>query len=261
MKDFPMTPTRRALRALTLTLLGATCLAAFADDAAIRKAWAERNPTAPAIDEISKTPIPGLFELRIGNELIYSNENGDYLMFPAQDAPEGHIIETKTHNDVTAARIDKLIGFDVASLPFKDAIMRKQGTGARRLVVFEDPNCHFCKDVEKSLVELKDVTIYTFLIPILGDDSVKKSRDIWCSKDAAKTWISWMLQGQAPQREMGSCDTSALQRNLALAEKHRVVGTPAIVFEDGTRVPGMADLPTLQKRIDDVAAGRSGKKS
>ncbi|HEX4509317.1 MAG TPA: DsbC family protein, partial [Burkholderiaceae bacterium] len=209
-----MTPTRHALRAFAAALTGAACLTALADDAAIRKTWTERNPTAPAIDEISKTPIPGLYELRIANEIVYASENGDYLMFPSQDAPEGHIIETKSHTDITGAHLDKLTGFDVASLPFKDAIVRKQGSGARRVVVFEDPNCHYCKDVEKSLVELKDVTIYTFLIPILGPDSVKKSRDIWCSKDASKTWVSWMLQGQQPPREMGTCDSTAMQRNV-----------------------------------------------
>jgi thiol:disulfide interchange protein DsbC len=127
-------------------------------------------------------------------------------------------------------------------------------------VVFEDPNCHFCKDVEKNLVALKDVTIYTFLIPILGPDSVQKSRDIWCAKDAAKTWRSWMLSGVTPQREMGHCDTSALTRNTALAEKHRVMGTPAIVFEDGSRFGGFAELDKLEKRLDEVAAAQASSK-
>ena len=123
----------------------------------------------------------------MGDEILYSDEKGDYMIFPSQDQADGHIIDTRTKADITAQKLDKLTGFDVPNLPYKDAIAIKQGTGARRLVVFEDPNCHFCKDVEKNLVALKDVTIYTFLIPILGPDSVQKSRDIWCSKDSAKT--------------------------------------------------------------------------
>ena len=250
---------RSALRTLAATGLAAACLAAWSDEAAIRKSWAERNAKAPPIDEISKTPIPGLYELRVGTEIFYSDEKGDYLIFPSQDQPDGHIIETKTKTDVTQLKLDKLLGFDVPNLPFKDAIVFKQGSGARRLVVFEDPNCHFCKDVEKNLVALKDVTIYTFLIPILGPDSVQKSRDIWCAKDAAKTWRSWMLSGVAPQREMGHCDTSALTRNTALAEKHRVMGTPAIVFDDGSRIGGFVELDKLEKRLDEVAAATSKK--
>jgi thiol:disulfide interchange protein DsbC len=255
-----MSTIRRALRSFAAFGLTAACLAAWSDDAAIRKSWAERNPKAPAIDQIAKTPIPGLYELRVGEELFYSDEKGDYMIFPSMDQPDGHIIETKSKTDITQAKIDKLVGFDVANLPFKDAILIKQGTGARRLVVFEDPNCHFCKDVEKNLVALKDVTIYTFLIPILGPDSVQKSRDIWCAKDSAKTWRTWMLSGVTPQREMGTCDTSALTRNTALAEKHRVMGTPAIVFDDGTRFGGFVELDALQKRLDEVAAAQASAK-
>lgn len=253
---------RSALRFLSAAALAATCLGAWSDDAAIRKAWAERNPTAPAIDEISKTPIPGLFELRVGTEVVYSDERGNYMIFPSQDQSDGHIIDTRTRTDLTAARIDKLTAVDVPKLPFKDAIVLKQGTGARRLVVFEDPNCHYCKDLEKNLVALKDVTIYTFLIPILGPDSVTKSRDIWCAKDNARTWRSWMLAGAAPMRSMGECDTSALNRNLALSQRYRVNGTPAIIFDDGTRFAGATDLERLQKRLDDVAAAQAapGKK-
>ena len=255
-----MTPIRSALRSLTALGLIATCVAAWSDDAAIRKSWAERNPTAPPIDEISRTPIPGLFEVRVGQEILYSDDKGDYMIFPSQDQSDGHIIDTRTKTDITGQKLDKLTGFDVAKLPFKDAIVFKQGSGARRLVVFEDPNCHFCKDVEKNLVALKDVTIYTFLIPILGPDSVQKSRDIWCSKDAAKTWRSWMLSGTPPTREMGKCDSSALARNTELAEKHRVMGTPALVFDDGTRFGGYVDLDKIEKRLEEVAAAQAAKK-
>ena len=196
---------------LRRALLAATCLAAFtqaafADDAAIRKNIAERMPDFPKIDEISKTPMAGLYEVRVGADVFYTDEQGNYLI-------EGQILETKTHTNLTEARIAKLTAIDFSALPLKDAIVWKQGTGARKLVVFADPNCAFCKKFERELQQVKDVTVYTFLYPILGGDSPEKSKNIWCAKDNTKAWRDWMLDGAAPARSMGQCDTSALMRN------------------------------------------------
>jgi len=224
-------------------------LAAQADEAAIRKNLAQRLPNLPAIDEVSKTPMPGLYEVRFGTDVIYTDETGQYLI-------EGHLIDTKTRANLTEARVNKLTQIDFASLPLKDAILIKQGTGARKLVIFGDPNCGYCKHLERDLVTLKDVSIYTFLYPILGPDSNAKSRDIWCSRDPAKTWRSWMVDGTVPPRAMGNCDTAAIQRNIALGTKHRVRGTPGVVFEDGSRSPGAMPAAELETRIA-AAAKRS----
>ncbi len=124
--------------------------------------------------------------------------------------------------------------------------------------MFEDPNCHYCKDAERSFMQLKNVTIYTFLIPILGEDSVTKTRTIWCSKNNAQVWRNWMLQGDLPPRPMGNCDLSAIQRNLDLAARHHLNYTPAIIFDDGSRFAGEADVEHLGKRLDEVAAARKG---
>ncbi len=246
-----MSANRTALRALLPAVLAALLAgAAHADDAAIRKSWAARNPDSAPIDEITKTPIPGLYEVRIGLQIFYMDEKGDYVLFPSDDtAGMGHIIEMRNKHDVTQARIDKLTNVDVDKLPWKDAMVMKQGTGARRLVLFEDPNCGYCRKLERDLVALKDVTIYTFLIPILGGDSPVKSRDIWCSKDNAAVWRNWMLTGEKGPRNMGKCDFSAIDRNLALATRYRIQGTPAIIFEDGSRVPGALPLDELEKQI------------
>ena len=134
--------------------------------------------------------------------------------------------------------------------------MFKQGNGARRMIVFEDPNCHYCKDAEHNFAALKNVTIYTFLIPILGDDSVAKARTIWCSRNNAQVWRTWMLQGVMPPRPMGACDVKALDRNLDLAERYHLNYTPAIIFDDGSKFAGNADLEHLTKRLDEVAARR-----
>jgi thiol:disulfide interchange protein DsbC len=253
-----MTTIRTALRTLSAAALAVACASAWSDDAAIRKAWAERYPTLKPLDEIVKSPIPGLYELRAGGDFYYSDEQGNYIIVASRDGIEGHVIDTRSKSDVTEEHMDKMMAADMPKLPYKDAIARKFGNGSRRLVVFEDPNCHFCKDVEKSLVSLKDVTIYTFLIPILGPDSVVKSRDIWCSHDSAKAWQSWMLDGVTPLRGMGTCDVAALDRNKALADRFRVNGTPAIIFDDGSRFAGAADLTRLAKRLDDVGMAKHG---
>ena len=253
-----MTTIRTALRTLSAAALAVACVSAWSDDAAIRKAWAERYPTLKPLDEIVKSPIAGLYELRAGGDFYYSDEQGNYIIVASRDGIEGHVIDTRNKSDVTEEHMDKMMAADMPKLPYKDAIARKFGNGTRRLVVFEDPNCHFCKDVEKSLVSLKDVTIYTFLIPILGPDSVTKSRDIWCSHDSAKAWQSWMLDGVTPLRGMGTCDVAALDRNKALADRFRVNGTPAIIFDDGSRFAGAADLTRLAKRLDDVAMAKHG---
>ena len=233
---------RRALAALSLVLGAVVAPPAFAQEAVIRKNIAERLPDLPKIDEVSKTPIPGIFEIRIGTDILYTDEQGNHLF-------EGQLIETRSRQNLTQARVDKLTQIDVAGLPLKDAIVWKQGTGARKLVVFADPNCGYCKRFERDLNAVKDVTVYTFLYPILGGDSPEKAKDIWCAKDNTKAWRDWMLQGIVPPRSMGPCDTAALARNEALGRKHKINGTPAIVFEDGKRIPGAMSSEQIEKQL------------
>jgi thiol:disulfide interchange protein DsbC len=228
--------------AIALLFAATAASSAFGQEALIRKNIAERLPDFPKIDEVSKTPIPGLFEVRMGTEVMYTDERGEYLI-------EGQIIETKSRTSITQARLDKLSAIDFATLPLKDAIVWKQGSGARKLVVFADPNCGYCKKFEADMQQVKDVTVYTFLIPILGGDSPEKSRNIWCAKDNSAVWREWMINGAAPVRSMSECDTSALARNIALAKKHRVNGTPALVFEDGKRVPGALPADRVEKQL------------
>ena len=249
-----MTTFARTLRHLFAATLALACAFASADEAAIRKTWNQQHPNGPAIDEITKTPIAGLYELRIAKDIVYSDEQGVYQIYPSHDRVEGHLIEANKKVDVTEEHLAKMMAQDVPKLPYGDALVFKQGTGARRMIVFEDPNCHFCKDAEHNFAALKNVTIYTFLIPILGDDSVVKARMIWCSKDHAQVWRTWMLQGVMPPRPMGSCDVKALDRNLDLAERYHLNYTPAIIFDDGSKFAGNADIDHLTKRLDEVAA-------
>lgn len=225
----------------TLMVLGWNC-AVSADEAVIRRNIAERLPNFPKIDEVTKTPINGLWEIRMGSEVMYSDEQGAFLI-------EGQIIDTKSRINLTTVRVDKLTAFDFAKLPLKDAVVWKQGSGARKIVVFADPNCTYCKRFERDLNNVKNITVYTFLLPILGEDSQDKSRAIWCAKDSGKVWRNWMIDGARPPAVAGRCDTSALDRNLALGRKHGVNGTPSIVLENSERIPGVIGVEELEKKF------------
>jgi len=223
-------------------LLALGAHAAIAQEALIRKNIAARLPDFPKIDEVTKTAIPGIYEIRVGTDIFYSDEQGNHLF-------EGQVIETKSRQNLTQARVDQLTRIDFAALPLKDAIVWKQGTGARKMAVFADPNCGYCKRLERDLSGVKDVTVYTFLFPILGGDSPEKSKAIWCAKDNITVWRNWMLDGAVPPRSMGPCDTAALARNAELGRKHKINGTPAILFEDGKRIPGAMTADQIEKQL------------
>ena len=244
-------PARQAvLAALAVaTLSMAMTLPARAGEDEIRKNLAARMPNFPKIDEITKTPIPGVWEIRIGMEVLYTDDNGDHII-------QGSLFDTKEKANLTEKRVAQLTAIDFKTLPFKDAMVVKQGNGSRKVAIFADPNCGYCKRFERDILAAKDVTIYTFLYPVLGDDSTAKSRAIWCTKDAQATWRAWMIDGKAPPKTMGECDASAIDRNVAFGQKYRVNGTPAIIFEDGMRVPGAIPLERFEKQLADAKAGK-----
>ena len=238
----------RSLAAALLLSLAAL-LPAQAQEAQIRKTLAERLPQLPKIDEVTRTPVAGLWEVRYGGmELLYSDDKGDFILI------NGSMIDTKTRTDLTEARTEKLLAVDFNKLPLKDAMVFRQGKGSRKMAVFGDPNCGYCKRFEADVAALKDVTIYLFLVPILGPDSQVKSRDIWCAKDAPKAWRSWMLEGVAPPKAADKCDASVLERNVAFARTHRITGTPTVFFEDGVRKPGAIPGDLVEKLL--VAAAK-----
>lgn len=229
------------LGAVALVAAAGLSAVAQAGEAEIRKSLAQHLPDLPKPDEIVASPVPGLWEVRVGTEIVYTDEKGQFLV-------QGNILDVRTRTDLTQAKLDKLTAIDFAALPLKDAMVQKQGSGARRIAVFADPNCGYCKRLERDLLKVKDVTIYTFLYPILGQDSVEKSRNIWCAKDPQKTWRDWMVDAKTPAAA-SDCDTGALERNAQLGRKHRVQGTPAIVFVDGTRVPGALTAEQVEKQL------------
>ena len=229
-----------------LTAAAATLsLSATAQEDAIRKALAQRIPQMDKIDEVRPTPMKGLYEVRIGTDLFYTDAKGDYVI-------QGELIDSKARRNLTEDRINKLTAVNLSALPLKDAVTIVRGDGKRKVAVFEDPNCGYCKRFERDMQNVDNVTVYMFLYPILSPDSAEKSRNIWCSKDQATAWQDQMVRDKpAPA---ASCDTSALQRNLAFGKKYKITGTPTLIFANGTRVPGAIGAQEVEKRLAEAAS-------
>lgn len=214
---------------------------AVAQEANIRKNLTQRLPTLPTIDSVTPTPMKGLYEVRInGTELLYSDANGDFILL------QGELFDTRQRVNLTEARINQLSAIAFNDLPIKDAVVTVRGNGSRKIAVFSDPNCGFCKRLDRDLFKLNDVTIYTFVVAMLGPDSQLKARNIWCAAEPAQTYADWMLEGQNPPTQ--TCDTAALSRNLAFAQKHRINGTPTSFLSDGTRIAG-ADFKAIERGL------------
>jgi thiol:disulfide interchange protein DsbC len=235
------------LKSLLALTAAVACSAVLAQEAQIRKNIAERLPQIKVVDEVSKTAIPGLYELRInGNEVFYTDAQANYLI-------EGNIIDVRAKRNLTEERINKLIAVKFDELPFKDAFTIVRGNGKRKVAVFEDPNCGYCKRFERDLQKVDNVTVYMFLYPILGADSGEKSKSIWCAKDPAKAWQDFMVRDQPVQP--ASCDANALTRNADFGRKYKITGTPTLFFVDDTRVPGAVDAAQIEKMLAAAAKG------
>lgn len=229
-------------KTLLLAALTALSLSALAQEATIRKNLAERLPNLPSIDEVSKTPMPGVFEVRINqSDIFYTDAEGNYLI-------QGAMIDTRARANLTEQRLEKLTALAFKDLPMKDAFTLVRGNGKRKMAVFEDPNCGYCKRLHREFAKIDNVTVHVFLIPVLGDDSVDKARRIWCSKDKAKTYSDWMVNSLQPAS--ASCDTAAIERNSRLASKHGIKGTPTLIFVNDTRVPGYITADRIEDMLN-----------
>jgi thiol:disulfide interchange protein DsbC len=234
---------RNVLVALGLLVV----LTAWGQEALIRKNLGDRIPQLKNIDEVSKSPIAGLYEVRInGTDIFYTDAEGNFLI-------QGSLMDTRLKRNLTEERVEKLSAIAFDSLPIKDAFTIVRGNGSRKLAVFEDPNCGYCKRFERDLQKVDNVTIHTFLYPILGADSGEKARNIWCSKEPGKVWQDWMVHEKSiPATATAACDVGALARNVALGRKHKINGTPTLLFVDGSRVPGAITSAQVEKYLADA---------
>lgn len=195
------------------------------------------------VRSVSAAAVPGLYEVLVGNEVFYTDTSGKYLI-------QGEIIELATGKNITEQRQADLNRIKWAELNQANAIKTVRGNGNRQLAVFSDPNCGYCKRLEKSLQQLDNVTIYTYLIPILSPDSAQKSKQIWCSSDSYKAYIDWMINGISPSGKT-DCATP-LDKNVAFAKTYGITGTPTLFFTDGTRFPGAVQITDIEKKFSSL---------
>jgi thiol:disulfide interchange protein DsbC len=207
-------------------------LVAFADEADIRKAV---EPKLGKVDKIVKAPIAGIWEVTVSSQIFYTDDKATYVLL-------GNLLDIKTGKNLTAER-------QFNALPFDLAVKQVRGTGKNVMVTFEDPNCGYCKKLAKDILTLKDVTVYTFLLPVLGDDSYEKSKAIWCAPDRAKAWTDWMTAGKALPAIPAKCDTAGLDKSAQLGGRLSIRGTPAIFFASGERVGGYIPVAEIEKRF------------
>lgn len=188
-------------------------------------------------------PVTGLYEVLVGNEVFYTDSSAKYLI-------QGEIIELATGKNITEQRQADLNRIKWTELNLANAIKTVRGNGSRQLAVFSDPNCGYCKRLEKSMQQLDNVTIYTYLLPILSADSTQKSKQIWCAADPYKAYMDWMINGINPSGK-GDC-TAPLDKNLAFAKTYGITGTPTLFFTDGSRFPGAVQITDIEKKFSSL---------
>lgn len=255
---------RSVLRATfcALALLGALSPAANAKNKATTAPAAKAAPAATkgsaeetvraavesvtgqgAVESIRKTPYGDLYEVLLNNgDIVYSDKSGTYVMI-------GSLFDIKAKRNITQERETELATVDISTLPLSQAIKQVKGNGKRILITFEDANCGYCKKLVKDNQNLKDVTIYTFLVPLLSPDSGEKAKNIWCSADRAKTWVDWMVNNVVPP--VGNCENPVV-KNGELSRKLRVKGTPTLFFADNTRIGGYISSAEMEKTLNEA---------
>lgn len=221
-------------RFLPLLLSALLASSAFANET-ISKAFEARFSATP--EKITKTDYLGLYEVFVDGQIIYTDEKASAFFV-------GTLIDAKSMQNVTGKRLFSMLPLDIA-------VKQVRGNGKSTLVTFEDPNCGYCKKLVKDIQKLKDVTIYTFLFPILSDDSTEKTKAIWCAADRAKAWNEWMAENKAPT---GKKDCGApVEKLVALGQRFNVTGTPTLMFNDGSRVPGAVPLTQIEQKLAELA--------
>ncbi|MGI4846885.1 MAG: DsbC family protein [Janthinobacterium lividum] len=232
-----------------LTTMAVAAPAEGPTEANIRKAIQPRLGEGSIVDSVTRTPYSGLYEVRVGGDIFYTDVGAKYLFV-------GRIIDANSMEDYTKTRVDSLNKVKFGDLPVELALKTVKGNGKRVIAVFEDPNCMYCKRFTQTLKEVDNVTVYTFLYNILSEDSHVKSRNIWCSPDRNKAWEDWMLNGKDAVVATKACVTTPNEKVFELGRKLKVTGTPTIFFADGSRIPGAVDAKGLEAKLATLDAGK-----
>jgi thiol:disulfide interchange protein DsbC len=212
-----------------------------ADEARVHKLVEPRMGNHVKVDAVEKTGYGGLYEVRTGGDIFYTDANARYMFV-------GKVVDLSTLQDLTRARTDELAAIRFSDLPLEMAIKTVKGKGQRVMAVFEDPNCPYCRKLHETLRQVDNVTIYTFLLPILSDDSAAKAKNIWCAPDRSEAWRDWMQDAKAAPGAPSACPAPN-EQVLALGRKLHVQGTPTIYFADGSRSGAGFDVATLEGKL------------
>jgi thiol:disulfide interchange protein DsbC len=216
----------------------------------IRSALKEHYPDI-VVQQIHAAPLPGLYEILLDDQIIYTDETAQYLVV-------GRLVDSKTKEDVSAKRWNELNAIDFSTLPLDLAIKTVKGDGTRVMAIFEDPRCPFCKQLEQQMTNVTNVTLYRFLFPLeqIHQGATEVSNRIWCSKDRSAAWSAWMALGTELEAPAPTCDTSVIGKLQDLGVKLRVNSTPTLFFADGTRARGALSAETLEAALNKYSATR-----
>ncbi|MHB1054148.1 MAG: DsbC family protein [Thiobacillus sp.] len=225
--------------ALAATLMMAA--SAQANETVIRKALLQQFPSAQ-ISSIKKTPYSGLFEVYLDGQLLYADAKAQYIF-------TGDVIDLKNRSNLTQARLNQLQAVNWNTLPLKNALKTVKGNGSRKLAVFSDVDCPYCRKFEEELTKVDNITVYTFLYPIEGlhPKAVQISKQIWCAPDRNKAWDDYTTKEIVPKND-GQC-ANPVDETIALGARLKVSGTPTIIFANGQRVPGMVPAAQLERLL------------
>lgn len=220
--------------------------AAAREIAAVKQALEAKFPGAP-IRNVSRSPYFGLYEAQLDDRMLYTDGKVNYVIV-------GSVYDTATRTNLTEQRMRRMNRVAWDSLPLELAIKKVKGDGSRKLAIFSDADCPYCKKLETEMKGLDNVTIYTFLFPIdqLHPDAARKSAMIWCSPDRVKAWDEWFDSGKLPDNK-GDCATPIAQTAL-LGQKYNVNATPTLVFADGSITPGALPLDRIEAEMKQAAA-------
>jgi thiol:disulfide interchange protein DsbC len=223
-----------------LALAASLALPAHAQQEDRIKAELKKRVPEASVDSVRKAGYGSLYEVILGGDIFYTDDSGSFLL-------AGSLIDLKTKQNVTEVRLRQVNAIKWAELPLEQAIKITRGNGSRKIAIFEDPNCGYCKRFERDLIGVNDITVYVFLYPILAADSVEKSKAVWCAADRGKMWLDHMTRDAAISGDT-KCATP-IDKVLALGKEKRVTGTPTIIFENGDRVPGAMALADFEKKL------------
>jgi thiol:disulfide interchange protein DsbC len=225
---------------------------AQANEAQIRKAL-EPKLGGAKIEGVQPAPVAGLWEVRVrtdrGLRILYTDPAAGYVI-------DGSIHDMRTNRDLTEERLRKLNAIKFDTLPLDLAVKVQRGNGKRVLAMFSDPYCPACRQFERVLAQMDDITIYVFMYPVIRPENVDHSRAVWCSPDRAKAWLELAAAPRPKVPDAPPSCANPVDKVVDFGQKLGVNSTPTLFFANGERMAGGLRPEDLKEMLDQVAAAR-----